>query len=323
MTTLTDLLTAFWVSFLASAVAAPLVMAALRAGRARQTIDPHAPETHQKKQGTPTMGGLIVLVGLVAWGFAFPGHWMLLAWLGGFAALGFVDDFVMPKLTGKRGLGWLPKLGAQVALAACTPALMGLPNTPRNLILAGLGVLFFANAYNFADGLDALAGSIGLIHFLAFGALGVLWLDWAGAPALPVHIAGAVAGGLVAFLFVNAPPARVFMGDTGSMPIGALMGFLTVGWFAETHIGRLELGRPTLPLLVLSLLMVIELVPVPMQVGWFKLTRKRLFPMAPIHHAFEKKGWPESRVVWSFALVQVLLAVAALALAVRDMGGLP
>lgn len=298
----------------AGILAYPLLLA-IRALKARQTINRFAPETHQAKQGTPTMGGLIVLAGLAGLAAVRTVTASVVGWTLLFGLIGFVDDFVVPRLMpGKRGLGWLPKLAMQVGAAALAPALIGLRPGAGTVAVAVVVVLFFVNAYNFADGLDGLAGSLGVVHFSALAVLGGV----TGVP-LPVTVLGAAVGGLVVFLFLNAPPAKVFMGDTGSLALGALMGLATLG-FVSTPAGGLSVGAPAWPVAVLSLMMVAELVPVPLQVGWYKLTKKRLFPMTPIHHGFEKIGWPESRVVWCFALVQFVLAIVAIWWALR-LGG--
>lgn len=333
---LLDLLKVFWVSFAASAIVAWPIYRWLKS-TVKQKIDPYAPETHQAKQGTPTMGGLIIVMGALA-GLAasvqlvfgglekggplqallanqLPGIAILLI---GFALIGFVDDYVIPKLIpGKRGLGWRQKLVLEVAVAIVAMYLVYAPlkeGTP--IVVGAFLVLFFSNAFNFADGLDGLSGSlwIGL-------SLGLLLLASAVVSSTGVQISVlAILGGTVAFLFLNAPPAKVFMGDVGSLPLGAILGLCVTAllWpYPPIQSQQIEFESGlVLPLAIWSFLMIAELVPVPMQVAYFKLTKgKRLFPATPIHHGFEKKGWPESRVTWTFALFQLLLSLAAVTVA--------
>lgn len=327
-------LEAFGLAFALALLLSPAIMAMLRAMKSRQSIHSHAPDAHKKKEGTPTMGGVVVLAGvvptLIVNGLR---NGPSLYWAAGLAAafgfIGFVDDYLVPKMyPGKRGLSWLPKLVMQVAAATLAAPVLGLPFHVLTWGAVVFVVLFFANAYNFADGLDSLAGSVGIAFAVALTAILLIVQPFANLAPLM-----AIVGALIPFLFINAPPARVFMGDVGSLPIGALFGMMAlvplrdallsvadpVAFAAESHPElTIASSAMVLPILVLSLLMVAELVPVPMQVAYFKLTKgKRLFPMTPIHHAFEKKGWPESRVVWSFLWTQVLLGVAALAMTVQ------
>jgi phospho-N-acetylmuramoyl-pentapeptide-transferase len=163
----------------------------------------------------------------------------------------------------------------------------------------------------------------------------------------PAIIAAALMGAVIPFLFLNAPPAKVFMGDVGSLPVGAVLGLgvasilsprfeaLSVNtdpfasnldkWISHQTIeGTIWRTEMMIPLSILCLLMVVELVPVPTQIFWVKVFKKRLFPFTPIHHAFEKAGWPETRVVWTFALSQlVLVALAIFAFNARPVGTLP
>lgn len=310
-----ELLQAFWVAFLVSAIVAWPIYRWLRA-TVKQKIDPHAPEGHQLKQGTPTMGGLIVLVGAMAGMLLSPllanmpstasqGMTPLLLLLVGFGLIGFVDDFVVPRMpAGKRGLGWKQKLLMEIAVAAGAMA-MGQAHGVWPIAVGTFLILFFSNAYNFSDGLDGLAGSlwIGL-------SVGILLMS--PGPAVAVTVI-AILGGVLSFLFLNAPPARVFMGDVGSLPLGAVLGYAVFTMlFPPATSGFALDGSALVPVVILSFVMMAELLPVPMQVAYFKATKgKRLFPMTPIHHAFEKKGWKETKVVWTFALVQLLLSLAA------------
>lgn len=317
---------AFWVSFLAAALAARPILSALRAMKSRQTVSQYAPETHQVKQGTPTMGGLIVLVGILA-GLIYAlatgtgeNRLLLAALLTTilFGLIGFVDDFVVPRLMkGKRGLGWKQKILMQVGASV----LAALPVTglaPVPLGVAVFVLLFASNAYNFADGLDGLAAGIGISY------CGGVWgLASVSGDTPLATIALVVAAGLAGFLFLNAHPARIFMGDVGSLPIGALFGLATLALPNAPALLRAAGGigpSPTafvLAGLALNLMLAAELLPVPIQIASVKLRGKRVFPCTPIHHAFEKAGWPETRVVAAFTLVQLLASALALTLVLR------
>lgn len=311
-----------WGTLLLNAVAAWPVLALLRSLKSRQTIDPYAPKEHQEKQGTPTMGGLMILPGLLLAAALLPANaqdvygsfananWTLLGLILGFASIGFVDDFVVPKLMkGKRGLGWKQKLLMQIALSAGCLALS--PQLLKHPILFAVGVfliLFFSNAYNFADGLDGLAGSL-----LVTYALGLLALSF----AVPGILSGmlpflfALAAAPIPFLFLNAPPAKVFMGDVGSLPIGAVLGYLNL-YMLDTALQTPNAFWPIFgSATILALVLILELVLVPIQVAYYKKTKKRIFPATPIHHAFEVKGIPERKVVWWFFLAQIVLVLIA------------
>ena len=284
------------------------------------------------------MGGLIIVAGFLvaAWevtaNSSTPISAATLAIFVGFAAIGFLDDFVVPRLIkGKRGLGWKQKFILQAIIAAVGVYYASSPHVfDLRWAFFTFIVLFIANAYNFADGLDGLSGSILLI----LGA-GLMLLALQGViVAQPAIICAALVGAVIPFLYLNAPPAKVFMGDAGSLPIGAVLGLsicmiaspkaeayiqptdvsILQQWQHNLPIEGLPVWRPEtyLPLGIICVLMVIELVPVPMQIAWVKLFKRRLFPFTPIHHAFEKAGWPESRVVWMFALSQLVLVALAL-----------
>lgn len=286
----------FWISFGAAALAAYPILALLRRLRAESIISRYAPKAHQSKQGTPSMGGIITLVGClvaVVWGLMFRNWdgigavvWLLFA----FALVGLLDDFVIPHLTGKRGIGWMPKLALQ--LIAVLPLFFVLPLGAA--VSVAFWALFFANAVNFSDGLDGLAASLLLLTLPVLALL----LGWSAESV----IALAICGGLLPFLFLNAPPARVFMGDVGALSFGATYGYL----FAQA-----EWQRSWAPW-VLSIVFIVELLLVPIQIAAVKTLGRRVFPATPIHHAFEVCGWQESRVVWSFLIVQAVLSALVL-----------
>ncbi len=320
----------FWMAFAVSALFAFPIFKGLLAMKSRQTVSEFAPEGHQAKQGTPTMGGLIIVAGMIpvllwhAW-LPFRGFgettrsssspewaWAALVAFLGFAVIGFADDFVVPRLMkGTRGLGWKQKLLMQIAVAVVAAWLLT-GNFGVGAILTLFTILFFANAFNFADGLDALAGTLLIALAVGLAAIGdARFYNTLQAPAMM-----ALVGAVIPFLFLNAPPAKLFMGDVGSLPIGALLG-LAVSWIAfvpptMTATSAVPTSSILVALGVLSLVMVAELVPVPLQIFWVKVFKKRLFPYTPIHHAFEKAGWKETRVVAMFVLVQLLLMMLAI-----------
>lgn len=310
----------FWYGLLAAALFSYPIYAWLKSN-VKQKIDPFAPEGHQLKKGTPTMGGLMILAGALVpmlWiasraPDARP-SWMFILLLVTFGVIGFVDDFVIPRMIeGKRGLGWKQKFGLEI-LCGGIASYMAFPTFDFRFALFLFLILFFSNAYNFADGLDGLSGSLWL--GLTVGIVGLA--TYGRGDVLPPMLA--IAGAVVVFLFYNAPPAKIFMGDAGSLPLGAVLGAVVGMLFmpgAFSYNEKHAIGF--LPLAVFSFVMIAELVPVPMQVAYYKLTKgKRIFPATPIHHAFEKKGWPESRVVWAFALFQLLISLLAIVLACGD-----
>jgi len=313
-----DLMVAGLASLALASLSAPLVLRLLVRLKSQQTVSVYVPE-HAAKQGTPTMGGILILIAVIgALALARPEGWLApVAVLLGFGLVGFLDDYVVPRwMPGKRGLGWMPKLGLEIgavlgALAVGSPA--GI--TSLEVGIAVFFVLFFCNAYNFADGLDGLAGSLGVIMALSLLTIGLL----VGlAPATLIALV-ALAAAFVPFLMLNAPPARVFMGDIGALPIGALLGWAVVGLLG---VGA-PAFRPELlgPLFIWSGVMVLELVPVPLQILSVKLRKgKRLFPRTPIHHAFQHAGWPETRVTAMFVLTQLVLALLAVGLALQYAG---
>ncbi|MBS1704955.1 MAG: hypothetical protein JST40_03715 [Armatimonadetes bacterium] len=295
----------FWIALFVSGISAPAILRLLAALKSRQTVSEHVKE-HAHKQGTPTMGGIIILFGFLVAGFIVqPKAIVPLLIVAFFAVIGFVDDYLVPRMmSGKRGLGWKQKLLMQI-IGTTLIARIG---TNDWLIIAWVVfmVLFMSNAYNFSDGMDGLAGSLALLLAIGLAVLSFV----SGIKSFTPSLMAALAGGLIPFLYFNAPPAKVFMGDVGALPIGALFGYT----FVEIPVRAVNMhyGLFVLPLFVLGLVMVIELVPVPIQIASVKLRKKRVFPATPIHHAFQSAGWPETRVVWLFVLVQLLCLALAL-----------
>jgi phospho-N-acetylmuramoyl-pentapeptide-transferase len=268
-----------------------------------------APEGHRKKQGTPTMGGLIVVVGFLSisvrgviayatgehFAYAFTDLCVFGLFLG-FALIGFIDDFVVPRVfVGKRGLGWKQKILMQLSVAWLCAYNMAGGFTVQMLGMIFL-ILFFSNAYNFSDGLDALASLllIGLVGGLLFIA------KFAGEWGLSRYLF-ALLGSILPFLYLNKPKAKVFMGDVGSLPIGAVLGLIVAAIafppYRNFYVGAqfysiryIVQGPPKWPygylsLFIVSGMMIVELVPVPLQILSVKLRKKKLFSFTPIHHA--------------------------------------
>ncbi|WP_346354582.1 phospho-N-acetylmuramoyl-pentapeptide-transferase [Azotosporobacter soli] len=304
----------------------PLVLPVLRRLKFGQSIRQEGPESHYAKAGTPTMGGVMILAALSIAAVVFAPHgaalWLALFVTLGHGALGFADDFI--KVAKKRSLGLTArqKLLGQAAIAAvmayASVQLMGrgtavwLPGTTM-LFDFGLGYYPFlflvlvgtTNAVNLTDGLDGLAAGVTVIAAAVYA-----WVAYLlGALSLGVFCA-ALAGAALGFLRYNAHPARVFMGDTGSLALGGALATVAV------------LTRTELLLIVVGLVYVAEALSVMIQVTSYKWRGKRIFRMSPLHHHFELGGWSETRVVltfWSAAAAAGLLAVGLMLLS--RMGG--
>ncbi|MBA4803951.1 MAG: phospho-N-acetylmuramoyl-pentapeptide-transferase [Brevundimonas sp.] len=306
-----------------------------------QPIRSDGPITHLSKVGTPTMGGLMILAGIAVavllWGdLTNPYIWIVSLVTGAFGVLGFVDDYAKVTKQSSAGLTSKQKLLAQTAVAVIAGILTVLwmkasPTSPNletsvafpffKAVLLNIGwfyvafaaftIVGFSNAVNLTDGLDGLAivpvmmaaAAFGIISYLAGNFIFSEYLGIhhvPGAGELAIFLAAIIGGG-VGFLWYNAPPAKIFMGDTGSLALGGALGAIAV---ATKH--ELVLG-------IVGGLFVVEAASVMIQVAYFKATGKRIFLMAPIHHHFEKMGWPESTVVIRFWIVAAMLALAGLA----------
>ncbi len=305
------------IAALVSMVVGPKCIELLTKLKFRQTVSEDVPERHrQQKQGTPTMGGLIILLGAVAGAAAF---WVrdpkvtAVVILGlSHALLGFADDFLIASRGKSLGLKARQKLLMQFIFAIAFVAWVHStrPSAPNVVGLwhgavLNLGwfyfpfevlmIVYMSNAFNLADGLDGLVG--GTTAILAMG-LGAIVLP-AACGGLSV-LAFAVAGGCLGFLWYNCNPAKVFMGDTGSLALGAV----TVGIAVAARVEALYL--------VMALLFIIEALSVVIQVILFKTTGKRPFKMTPIHHHFELSGWAEQKIVVRFWIAQALICLIVL-----------
>jgi phospho-N-acetylmuramoyl-pentapeptide-transferase len=302
-----------------------------------QPIRTDGPQSHLvTKKGTPTMGGLMILSGLLVstllWANpANPYVWVVLGVTLSFGLIGFYDDYLKVTKQTHAGFAGRTRLMAEtvVAVVACTLlAHLGRPPIATSLVFPffkelsfNLGWAFFivgafvivgaGNAVNLTDGLDGLAivpvmiaaGTFGLISYIVGNALFSEYLQLhyvAGTGELAV-LCGACIGAGLGFLWFNAPPASIFMGDTGSLALGGLLGSVAVAIKHE------------IVLAIVGGLFVLEAVSVIVQVVSFKLTGKRVFKMAPIHHHYEQLGWTEPQIVIRFWIVAVVLALAGLA----------
>jgi phospho-N-acetylmuramoyl-pentapeptide-transferase len=308
----------------------------LRQGKG-QPIRSDGPKSHIiAKAGTPTMGGLMILLGIVVATVLWanprnPYVWIVLAVTLGFGLVGFYDDYLKVTRQTSSGISGVTRIVTEtvIALLACIAiASLGRPNFGTSLafpifkeMIINLGVFFpvvgafiivgAGNAVNLTDGLDGLA--IGPVMIAAAAFLGISYLvgNAVFADYLQIHfvagtgelaiLCGAVIGAGLGFLWFNAPPASIFMGDTGSLALGGLIGAVAV---ATKH---------EIALAIIGGLFVLEAVSVIVQVISFKLTGKRVFRMAPIHHHFEQLGWTESQIVIRFWIISIVLALAGLA----------
>ncbi len=315
----------------------PTIISALRLKQGKgQPIRLDGPASHLlTKKGTPTMGGLMILFGLFASSLLWanlesPYVWIALFVTFGFAAIGFYDDYL--KVTKQSHLGFSGRArlaGEYVIAAVACYALMqvggagasslALPFVNGYVLDFGRGFLLFGpfvivafgNAVNLTDGLDGLAivpvmiaaATLGLIAYLAGSAIYSHYLLINHVPFAGdlMVVCGALIGAGVGFLWFNAPPAQIFMGDTGSLALGGLLGTMAV---AVKH---------EIVLAVIGGLFVMEAVSVIVQVASFKMTGKRVFRMAPIHHHFEQLGWSEAQIVMRFWIISFVLAMVGLA----------
>ncbi|MDR0272946.1 MAG: phospho-N-acetylmuramoyl-pentapeptide-transferase [Clostridiales bacterium] len=298
------------IAFVANIVLCPMMIPSLIKLKFGQYIRGDGPAGHKKKTGTPTMGGIMILISFLLAALVFVrDNPQVLAVVGvtlEFGLIGFLDDII--KIIKKRNLGLrtYQKLLAQIAVSVVFVFFWRmLPGYSTEIIIPffpdvsfNLGIAFPAfaclvflsstNGANLTDGLDGLAA--GVTALIAVFFMFAAWM--LDSPVLPVT--GAAVGSLLGFLLFNSHPARVFMGDTGSLALGGFVAAVA-----------LMLNMP-LFLLIVAIIYVIESLSVIIQVSYFKMTRKRFFKMAPIHHTFELSGWPETKVVSFFYVVTAM-----------------
>ncbi len=323
-------------ALLISLLLGPYIIRWLNHYQVGQFVRNDGPQTHLAKAGTPTMGGALILAAItistLLWADLTNRYiWVVLAVTLGFGAIGWVDDY--KKLIKKQSEGlkarhkylWqsVAGLGAAIYLyhSASVPAELELIVPFVKHVVLPMGLFFIvlsyfvivgtSNAVNLTDGLDGLAilptvmvgGALGIFAYASGNAV---FSEYLGMPFIPgvgevVIICGAIVGAGLGFLWFNTYPAQVFMGDVGALGLGAALGTIAV------------VTRQEIVLLIMGGVFVMETLSVMLQVASFKLTGKRIFRMAPLHHHFELKGWPEPRVIVRFWIITVILVLIGLA----------
>ena len=327
-----SVLTALGVSLLVG----PILIRALNANQIGQVIRDDGPQSHLSKAGTPTMGGALILVGITVstllWSDLTNHYvWVLLLVTLAFGAVGWVDDY--RKVFRKNAIGlparwkyfWQSLIGVAAAVILYKSALgpaetqyifpffksVALDLGLFYIVISYFFIVGFSNAVNLTDGLDGLAilpsvlvgGALGAIAYLAGHVefASYLQIPYVAGSGEVVIFAGGLLGAGLGFLWFNTYPAQIFMGDVGALALGAALGTMAI------------IARHELVLVIMGGVFVMETLSVILQVGSFKLTGKRIFKMAPIHHHFELMGWPEPRVIVRFWIITVMLVLFGLA----------
>ena len=324
-------------SLLFSLVLGPRFINKMKDIQVGQVIREEGPKTHLSKQGTPTMGGTLILssiiLSVILWGDLENRYlWVVFLTTISFGVLGWIDDRLKIKLKSSDGLSASSKILWQsvITIIACSFLFYSHENVEEVSLIVpffkdisiplGVGFIFLSyfvvlgtsNAVNLTDGLDGLAilpcvmvaAGLGVIGYLAGN---IIYSDFLNIPYLPgtgemIVFCGALVGSGIGFLWFNTYPAQVFMGDVGSLSLGAALGIVTV------------IIRHEYVLLVMGGLFVVEALSVIVQISSYKLTGKRIFQMAPLHHHYELKGWPEPRVIVRFWIITFMLVLLGLAL---------
>lgn len=312
------------IGFLISIVVALVILPILKKKHCKQFLSEYLEERHKNKKNTPTMGGLIFVISTLfvtliflmfnKMNFSYNLFIVLFTFVGYFL-IGFIDDLLIIKKGNNKGLSENSKLFLQTLISLTFfYFFMKAGNEPLLWIHAinlkldisffyGLFILFVliasSNAVNITDGLDGLAGGLSFIAFLTFGVITYYtgWLDGYEEIAMFCFI---LAGSILGFLIFNVNPAKIFMGDTGSLALGATLGTIAI------------LTRHEILLILIGIVFVIETTTCLIQRYYYKLTKKRIFPMTPIHHTFEIKGWKENDIVKLFWVIGLLASLIAL-----------
>jgi phospho-N-acetylmuramoyl-pentapeptide-transferase len=329
-------ITAALTALILSIMIGPRMIRALQRLQIGQTVRDDGPESHLQKMGTPTMGGTLILFAItlstLLWADLTNEYvWVTLAILLGYGIVGFVDDYRKVVRKDAKGLiarwkyFWQTVIALVVAVylywSASTPEQTQLVVPFFKDVMPQLGLMFIvlvyftvvgtSNAVNLTDGLDGLAIVptilvAGALAIFAYATGNVNFSEYLHIPHIPqaselVIVCAAIFGAGLGFLWFNAYPASVFMGDVGSLALGGTLGIIAV------------LVRQEIVLVIMGGIFVIETLSVILQVGSYKLRKKRIFRMAPIHHHFELKGWPEPKVIVRFWIISLLLVLVGLA----------
>ncbi len=320
MLLLTKAIFAIMIGFLCSSVLGLILVPLLKKLRVGQKISVFVGESHRKKEGTPTMGGLIFIIPtvIISLGLLITGKIAYTSNLGivllvfiGYAFIGFLDDFLSIRRGNNEGLTTYQKLFLQVLIAVGffyiymrsggqTAWVVGTLHIDIEMgWLYGLFILLVlvgsSNAVNLTDGLDGLAGGLSAIAFVAFSLISLM-VGFEDIGLFSLVLVGSIFG----FLIFNTHPAKIFMGDTGSLALGGVMGAIAI------------LTHRELTLLVVASVFVIETLSVIIQVFWVQVFHKKLFLMTPLHHHFEKLGWCETDIVKLFWVFGLILAMAGI-----------
>ena len=317
---LTKSVFAIMIGFLSSVVLGLILIPVLKKLKVGQKISVFVREAHHKKEGTPTMGGFIFIIPTIIMtialiladklDFTINLAIVLLVFIG-YATIGFLDDFISIKRKNNEGLTEYQKLFGQVLIALIFFFLYMKKGGHTSLIVSTLGIniemgwfygvfiLFIlvgaSNAVNLTDGLDGLAGGLSAIAFIAFSLISIM----VGFEELGIFTFILV-GSLMGFLIYNTHPAKVIMGDTGSLALGGVMASVAI------------LTHREVTLLIVASVFVIETLSVILQIFWLKTFKRRLFLMSPLHHHFEKLGWRETDIVKLFWVVGLVLTMAGI-----------
>lgn len=317
---LTKSVFAIMIGFLFAITLGLILIPILRRKKIGQRISSFVGETHKKKEGTPTMGGLIFVIPTVITTLILvftdkldmtPNLIIILFVFLGYAFIGFLDDYLSIKKKNNEGLTTYQKLFLQLIIALGFFYLYMQKGGQTSLVSTTLGIniemgwfygvflLFIligaSNAVNLTDGLDGLAGGLSAIAFIAFGLISIA----VGFEEIGIFTFILV-GSIMGFLIFNTHPAKIFMGDTGSLSLGAVMAAVAI------------LTHREVTLLVVASVFVVETISVILQVIWMYLFKKKLFLMTPLHHHFEKLGWSETDIVKLFWVVGLILTMAGI-----------
>jgi phospho-N-acetylmuramoyl-pentapeptide-transferase len=299
-----------------------------------QPIRQDGPDSHQAKKGTPTMGGILiifaVIVSTLLWANLTVDYvWLVLLVAVGYGLIGFLDDYRKLLNKSSRGISGKMRLAGEIALALLVSIILYIkPDFTSYVtipffktVLPDLGLWYIplstfiivgtANAVNLTDGLDGLAIGPAITCFMTYllfayfagniKIAGYLQIPYVAGTGELTILCGAIVGAGIGFLWYNTYPAQVFMGDVGSLSLGGALGTLAI------------VTKQEILLSIVGGIFVLETISVIFQVGWFKMSRgQRIFRMAPIHHHFELKGWPEPKVIVRFWIISILLALVAI-----------